>query len=172
MTLSQRLLVADAHRMILDEGADRIVVGSSDVDFRPTIYHPGGIFEELSPLPPELLHDPRAQSWGNVKRFGAQEYLEKIFDSLRSYTVIKEAVETVYALLEEHNPVLSDFSFTTIEEGSKVESNAEASQNVLTATIPYLSAIYIYGVFKSSEEENEKCLNGIQSTRVKKSEIG
>ncbi|XP_013630875.1 PREDICTED: uncharacterized protein LOC106336564 [Brassica oleracea var. oleracea] len=32
----------------------------------PTIYHPGRIFEELSPLPPDLLRDPRAQSWGNV----------------------------------------------------------------------------------------------------------
>ncbi|KAF2619016.1 hypothetical protein F2Q68_00040152 [Brassica cretica] len=74
MTLSQRLLVADAHRMIHDECADRIEVGSSDVsgsgseassqasrplrrasrevpfdqlDCRPTIYHSGGIFEEL-----------------------------------------------------------------------------------------------------------------------------
>ncbi|KAF3532797.1 hypothetical protein DY000_02043330 [Brassica cretica] len=92
MTLSQRLLVADAHRMIRDEGADRVGVGRSDVsgsgsdassqtsrhsrrarrgipfdqvDCRPTIYHPGGIFEELSPLLPELLRDPRAQSWGN-----------------------------------------------------------------------------------------------------------
>ncbi|KAF3594704.1 hypothetical protein DY000_02024556 [Brassica cretica] len=93
MTLSQRLLVAGAHRIIRDEGADRVEVGSSDVsssgseassqtsrplrrnrrgvpfdqvDCRPTIYHPGGIFEELSPLPPELLRDPRAQSWGNA----------------------------------------------------------------------------------------------------------
>ncbi|KAF3530410.1 hypothetical protein DY000_02037941 [Brassica cretica] len=31
MTLSQRLLVADAHRMIRDEDADRVEVGSSDV---------------------------------------------------------------------------------------------------------------------------------------------
>ncbi|KAF2531116.1 hypothetical protein F2Q70_00031931 [Brassica cretica] len=31
MTLSQRLLVADAHRMICDECADRVEVGSSDV---------------------------------------------------------------------------------------------------------------------------------------------
>ncbi|KAH0899017.1 hypothetical protein HID58_048585 [Brassica napus] len=31
MTLSQRLLVADAHRLIRDEGADRVEVGSSDV---------------------------------------------------------------------------------------------------------------------------------------------
>ncbi|KAF3519401.1 hypothetical protein DY000_02058454 [Brassica cretica] len=31
MTLSHRLLVADAHRMIRDEGADRVEVGSSDV---------------------------------------------------------------------------------------------------------------------------------------------
>ncbi|KAH0896292.1 LOW QUALITY PROTEIN: hypothetical protein HID58_045860, partial [Brassica napus] len=83
MTLSQRPLVADAHRMIRDEGVDRVEVGSCDVsgsgsdararqgipfdqvDCRPTIYHPGGIFEELSPLPPELLRDPQAQSWGN-----------------------------------------------------------------------------------------------------------
>ena len=85
MSLSQRLLVADAHRQIREEGADRVEVGSSDVsgsgseassqawrplrrvrqrvrfdqiDCRPTIYHPSGIFEELSPLPPKLLHDP------------------------------------------------------------------------------------------------------------------
>ena len=31
MTLSQRLLVADAHKMIRDERADRVEVGSSDV---------------------------------------------------------------------------------------------------------------------------------------------
>ncbi|KAF2543749.1 hypothetical protein F2Q68_00029848 [Brassica cretica] len=36
------------------------------IDCRPTIYHPGGIFEELAPLPSGLLLDPRAQSWGNV----------------------------------------------------------------------------------------------------------
>ncbi|KAH0859727.1 hypothetical protein HID58_087988 [Brassica napus] len=93
MTLSQRLLVADAHKMIRDERADRVEVGSSDVsgsgseassqasrslrrasreipfdqiDCRPTIYHPGGIFEELGPLLSELLRDPRAQSWGNA----------------------------------------------------------------------------------------------------------
>ncbi|KAH0897518.1 hypothetical protein HID58_047086, partial [Brassica napus] len=93
MTLSQRLLVADAHKMIRDERADRVEVRSSDVggsgseaysqasrslrrasreipfdqiDCRPTIYHPSGIFEELGPLPSELLRDPRAQSWGNA----------------------------------------------------------------------------------------------------------
>ena len=99
MTLSQRLLVADAHRMIRDEDADRVEVGSSDasesedrgrdqddtatgsdrgdtdesdrsptplrqvrervcfnqIDCRPTVYHSGGIFEELAPLPPGLL---------------------------------------------------------------------------------------------------------------------
>lgn len=31
MTLSQRLLVADAHKMIRDECADRVEVGSSDM---------------------------------------------------------------------------------------------------------------------------------------------
>ncbi|KAF3524375.1 hypothetical protein F2Q69_00050496 [Brassica cretica] len=88
MTLSQRLLVADAHKMICDECADRVEVESSDVsgsgseassqasrplrrasrevpfdqiDCRPKIYHPGGIFEELYPHPSELLRDSRAQ---------------------------------------------------------------------------------------------------------------
>ncbi|KAL0854694.1 hypothetical protein Bca101_059846 [Brassica carinata] len=28
------------------------------LDFRPTVYHPGGIFEELSPLSPGMLRDP------------------------------------------------------------------------------------------------------------------
>ena len=31
MSLSQRLLVADAHRQIREEGADRVEVGSSDL---------------------------------------------------------------------------------------------------------------------------------------------
>ncbi|KAH0903867.1 LOW QUALITY PROTEIN: hypothetical protein HID58_043370 [Brassica napus] len=76
--------------MIRDERADRVEVGSSDVsgsgseassqasrslsreipfdqiDYRPTIYHPGGIFKELGPLPSKLLRDPRARSWGNA----------------------------------------------------------------------------------------------------------
>ncbi|CAA7037459.1 unnamed protein product [Microthlaspi erraticum] len=76
----------------------------------------------------------------------AQECLEKLFGSLRSATVIKEASDTVYALLEEYKPVLSELSSTKIEEGSKVEStlkseNAEAAHvlNVLSATIPFLS---------------------------------
>ncbi|KAF2619461.1 hypothetical protein F2Q68_00039866 [Brassica cretica] len=121
MTLSQRLLVADAHRLIRDEGADRVQVGSSDVsgsenrrgdqsdaaagsergdadasgrsptpsrrvrkrvhfdqiDYRPTIYHPGGIFEELLPLPPGLLRDPRAQSSGNVFGSCASHHIVK-----------------------------------------------------------------------------------------------
>ncbi|KAG2247134.1 hypothetical protein Bca52824_086762 [Brassica carinata] len=33
---------------------------------RPIVYHPGGIFEELPPLPREVLRDPQVQSWGNV----------------------------------------------------------------------------------------------------------
>ncbi|KAF3556442.1 hypothetical protein F2Q69_00014356 [Brassica cretica] len=132
MTLSHRLLVADAHRLIRDEGADRVEVGSSDVsgsesrggdksdtaagfeggdadafgrsptpsrrvhkrvcfdqiDCCPTIYHPGGIFEELLPLPAGLLFDPRAQSWGNV--FGSFRhpntiaYPEKFFESAQA----------------------------------------------------------------------------------------
>ena len=105
MTLSQRLLVADAHKMIREERAGRIEVGNSEgggsgseassqasglsgrssrkipfdrIDCRPTIYHPGGIFEEIGPLPSELLRDPQAQSWENV------------FDSCSSYKTVKD----------------------------------------------------------------------------------
>ena len=125
MTLSQRLLVADAHRLIRDEGTDRVEVGSSDlsgsenrgggqsdtaagsehgdadasgrsptpsrrvrkrvhfdqIDCRPTIYHTGGIFEELLPLPPGLPCDPWAQSWGNV--FGSCASHHNVKDLLR-----------------------------------------------------------------------------------------
>ncbi|KAF3581199.1 hypothetical protein DY000_02031980 [Brassica cretica] len=126
MTLSQRLFIAEAHRLNRDEGADRVEVGSSDVsgsenrggdqsdtaagfergdadasgrsptpsrqvrkrvrfdqiDCRPTIYHPGGIFEELLPLPRGLLRDPRAQSWGNV--FGSCASHHTVKDLLRA----------------------------------------------------------------------------------------
>ncbi|KAH0884999.1 hypothetical protein HID58_061095 [Brassica napus] len=78
--------------MIREERAGRIEVGNSEgggsgseassqasglsrrssrkipfdrIDCRPTIYHPGGIFEEIGPLPSELLCDPQAQSWEN-----------------------------------------------------------------------------------------------------------
>ncbi|XP_048609333.1 meiosis-specific protein ASY2-like [Brassica napus] len=105
MSLSQHLLVADAHRQFREEiegnveDEDREASGSEapslvvrprrrahrrahidqsdrlpaprsvpfdEVDYRPVIYHPGGIFEELPSLPPEALRDPRVQSWGNV----------------------------------------------------------------------------------------------------------
>ncbi|KAG7546447.1 Armadillo-type fold [Arabidopsis suecica] len=84
----------------------------------------------------------------------AQECLEKLFGSLQSSTVIKEASNTVYALLKEYKPVLSNLSSTKIEEGSKVDStlkseNAEAAHvlNVLSATIPFLSAKVSSSVF-------------------------
>lgn len=100
MSLSQRLLVVDAHRQSGEErdgsansggddvGGDREPSGNTvvetprwntlvqrrnlrresldQVDFRPTCYHPGGIFEELPRIAPEMLHDPKAegQSWG------------------------------------------------------------------------------------------------------------
>ena len=50
------------------------------IDCRPMIYHPGGIFDELSPLPPESLRDPQAdgQSWKNV------------FDSCSSHKTVKD----------------------------------------------------------------------------------
>ncbi|KAF3532214.1 hypothetical protein DY000_02040684 [Brassica cretica] len=52
------------------------------IDCRPTIYHPGGIFEKLAPLPPGLLRDPRAQSWGNV--FGSSASHHTVRDLLRA----------------------------------------------------------------------------------------
>ncbi|KAH0902057.1 hypothetical protein HID58_041560 [Brassica napus] len=77
----------------------------------------------------------------------AQECLEKLFGSLLSSTLIKEASDTLYALLKEHKSVLSELSSKKIVEGSKVESalkseNAEAAHvlNVLSATVPFLSA--------------------------------
>ncbi|KAF3532609.1 hypothetical protein DY000_02039829 [Brassica cretica] len=53
MTLSQRLLVADAHRMIRDEGADRVEVGSSDVSgirHPSTIAYPEKFFESAQTI--------------------------------------------------------------------------------------------------------------------------
>uniref|UniRef100_A0A0D3AUH2 Major facilitator superfamily (MFS) profile domain-containing protein n=1 Tax=Brassica oleracea var. oleracea TaxID=109376 RepID=A0A0D3AUH2_BRAOL len=52
------------------------------IDCRPTIYHPGEIFEELDPLPPGLLRDPRAQSWGNM--FGSCASHHTVRDLLRA----------------------------------------------------------------------------------------
>ncbi|KAF3556016.1 hypothetical protein F2Q69_00015986 [Brassica cretica] len=52
------------------------------IDCRPTIYHPGEIFEELAPLPPGLLRDPRAQSWGNM--FGSSASHHTVRDLLRA----------------------------------------------------------------------------------------
>ncbi|CAN6914194.1 unnamed protein product [Brassica oleracea] len=84
----------------------------------------------------------------------AQECLEKLFGSLLSSTVIKEASDTLYALLKEHKSVLSELSSKKIVQGSKVEStlkseNAEAAHvlNVLSATIPFLSAEVSSSVF-------------------------
>ncbi|KAH0893284.1 hypothetical protein HID58_055713, partial [Brassica napus] len=48
------------------------------IDCRPTIYHPGGIFEELAPLPPGLLRDLRAQSWGNVFGSSASHHTSRL----------------------------------------------------------------------------------------------
>ena len=55
----------------------------AQIDYHPTVYHPGGIFEELSPLPPESLRDPRAEgkSWGNV--FGSCSSHKTVKDLLR-----------------------------------------------------------------------------------------
>ncbi|WZZ59704.1 hypothetical protein YC2023_059811 [Brassica napus] len=55
------------------------------INCRPTVYNPSGIFEELSPLPPESLRDPRAegQSWKNV--FDSCSSHKSVKDLLRRY---------------------------------------------------------------------------------------
>ncbi|KAL0729837.1 hypothetical protein Bca4012_025930 [Brassica carinata] len=91
--------VADAHRAIREERAERISEsddddsslvdnssnqgGSKDDDSEPTVYHPGGIFEELAPLPPEMLRDPWAegQNWENV--FGTCSTHKSVKELLR-----------------------------------------------------------------------------------------
>ncbi|XP_048637568.1 meiosis-specific protein ASY2-like [Brassica napus] len=118
MSLSQRLLVAEAHRQFREEveenaededgeasgseapsqvvrprrraqrrarfdRSDRLPAPRSipfdEVDCRPVIYHPGGIFEELPSLPREALRDPRAQSWGNVfSSFSSNETVKNL----------------------------------------------------------------------------------------------
>ncbi|KAJ0239610.1 ARM repeat superfamily protein [Hirschfeldia incana] len=84
----------------------------------------------------------------------AQECLEKLFGSLRLTTVVKEASDALFALLKEHKSVLYELSSRKVVEGSKAESalkseNAEAAHvlNVMSATIPFLSAEVISSVF-------------------------
>ena len=116
MSLSQRILVAEAHRQIREETACRVEeredeegaqrgsassgsetpsqvprppttvrrrVSFDQIDCRPTIYHPGGIFDELPPLPSEALQDPRAEGplWKNV--FGTCSSHKTVKDLLR-----------------------------------------------------------------------------------------
>uniref|UniRef100_M4FIJ2 Uncharacterized protein n=1 Tax=Brassica campestris TaxID=3711 RepID=M4FIJ2_BRACM len=63
-----------AHRRGRIDQSDRLPAPRSvpfdEVDCRPVIYHPGGIFEELPSLPPEALRDPRVQS---INIFSEQE---------------------------------------------------------------------------------------------------
>ena len=70
-------------RSSTNSGRVRERVCFDQIDCRPTIYHPGGIFEELAALPPELLRDPRAQSWGNVWILRFSSYLEESFKGER-----------------------------------------------------------------------------------------
>ncbi|KAF3607607.1 hypothetical protein DY000_02049959 [Brassica cretica] len=63
----------------------RTRVRFDQIDCHPTVYHPGGIFEELAPLTPGLLRDPQAQSWGNLfgsfRHSNTIAYPEKFFES-------------------------------------------------------------------------------------------
>ncbi|KAF8102777.1 hypothetical protein N665_0195s0014 [Sinapis alba] len=67
--LPKRLLVSESsrlHRTRDGQGGARD--GTPSVDFVPICYYPGGIFEELPPVSPELLRpvEARGQTWGNV----------------------------------------------------------------------------------------------------------
>ncbi|KAF8107324.1 hypothetical protein N665_0123s0015 [Sinapis alba] len=82
--LSQRLLVSESallHRRemartvteaqsCVRDGQEGARDGTPPIDFVPICYYPGGIFEELPSLSPELLHsaEVRGQTWGNVLR--------------------------------------------------------------------------------------------------------
>ncbi|KAF8105332.1 LOW QUALITY PROTEIN: hypothetical protein N665_0158s0016 [Sinapis alba] len=80
--LSERLLVSESARLHRREvaritteaqtctrdGQDGTRDGTPPVDFVPICYYPGGIFEELPSLSPEMLRSPeaRGQTWENV----------------------------------------------------------------------------------------------------------
>ncbi|CAN6880997.1 unnamed protein product [Brassica oleracea] len=75
MSLSQRLLVADAHRQIREEGADRVEVGSSDVsgsrnsgqrDKKKTL---SVIALRFCVMPPDTATDPFGYQRSKCARF-------------------------------------------------------------------------------------------------------
>ena len=84
MDTPQRASVVETARQLRDE-KENIASGAQDcardgwggvrdgkvalLDFVPTCYHPGGIFEELPALAPEMIRSPtmEGQSWENVE---------------------------------------------------------------------------------------------------------
>ena len=90
LSLPQRILVTDAARLFREEGDGqtasddqyamrsidlggsrrRPIIGRSvHLDYYPTCYYPGGIFEELPTLAPDLKRPSavEGQDWGNVE---------------------------------------------------------------------------------------------------------
>ncbi|KAH0886124.1 hypothetical protein HID58_062220, partial [Brassica napus] len=82
------------------------------IDCRPTIYHPGGIFEELAPLSPGMLRDPRAQSWGNVFGSSASHHT-RLLDKAREM----DGVPDLSALLKGKLQLLTKKSTTVDPQG-------------------------------------------------------
>ncbi|XP_013639652.1 PREDICTED: uncharacterized protein At3g60930, chloroplastic-like [Brassica oleracea var. oleracea] len=79
MDTPQRVLVAESTRQLREERENATLItrdgqgGASEgetslPDFVPCCYHPGGIFEDLPALAPELMCSPivEGQTWGNV----------------------------------------------------------------------------------------------------------
>ncbi|KAF3549686.1 hypothetical protein DY000_02009127 [Brassica cretica] len=144
MTLSQRLLVADAHRMIRDECAGRVEVGSGDVsgsgseassqasrplrrasrevpfdqiDCRPTIYHPELLLDWESRLP--VVLGPRKS---RLSLFTRKQ--QKLLDKARKM----DGVPDLSALLKGKLQLLSKKSILADVQGSTSSDADRASK--------------------------------------------
>ena len=80
MDTPQRVLVAESTRQLREERETATLIArdgqggtgegeTSLPDFVPCCYHPGGIFEDLQALAPELMRSPivEGQTWENVE---------------------------------------------------------------------------------------------------------
>ena len=79
-------------------------------------------------------------------RRSAQECLEKVFKSFRSFTVVKEASKLVFSLFKNYMPVALTLSESRIFDESKEETLSKLEHldvihmlNLLKVTVPYLS---------------------------------
>ncbi|KAG2281944.1 hypothetical protein Bca52824_053164 [Brassica carinata] len=141
-----------------------------ELDCRPIIYHPGGIFEELPPLPREVLRDPRIQSWRNVfSSCSSSETVKKLlrevprhfpYSICRAAPVVTSGRISMYGYLDEREGV-QELTFTKAEPNGIFSVKIRANYNVLTGhpnkTQDWQRA-YFY--VKSDEHAFEELLRG------------